>query len=104
VHLALGGAAVIGGSALYATAEGEHRFFAAVFLFGGLARLLSISISGPPNAFYPAMLVVERHCRSCYSSHPRGRRNHLESKRFSIRYRMHSPHPLRPQCHPISAA
>jgi hypothetical protein len=87
VHLALGGAAVIGGSPLNATAEGEHRFFAALFLcyglaflwcvpdietkrrplnllaaaflFGGLARLLSIAISGPPNAFYSVMLVVE---------------------------------------------
>jgi hypothetical protein len=87
VHLAVGGAAVIGGSPLNATAEGEHRFFAALFLcyglaflwcvpdietkrrplnllaaaflFGGLARLLSIAISGPPNAFYSAMLVVE---------------------------------------------
>ena len=86
-HLVLGGAAVIGGSPLNATAEGEHRFFAAlflcyglaflwcvpdveakrrpinvlaaVFLIGGLARLLSIALSGPPNAFYSAMLVVE---------------------------------------------
>lgn len=32
---------------------------AALFLFGGLARLLSIAISGPPNAFYSAMLVIE---------------------------------------------
>jgi hypothetical protein len=87
VHLLLGGAAVIGGSSLNASAEGEHRFFAAlflcyglaflwcvpgieakrrppnllaaVFLFCGLARLVSIAISGPPNAFYSAMLVVE---------------------------------------------
>jgi hypothetical protein len=87
VHLVLGGAAVIGGSSLNASAEGEHRFFAAlflcyglaflwcvpgieakrrplnllaaVFLFCGLARLVSIAISGPPNAFYSAMLVVE---------------------------------------------
>jgi hypothetical protein len=87
VHLVLGGAAVIGGSSLNANAEGEHRFFAAlflcyglaflwcvpgieakrrplnllaaVFLFCGLARLVSIAISGPPNAFYSAMLVVE---------------------------------------------
>lgn len=87
VHLVLGGAAVIGGSPLNATAEGEHRFFAAlflcyglaflwcvpgieakrrplnllaaVFLFGGLARLASIAVSGPPNAFYSAMLVIE---------------------------------------------
>lgn len=86
-HLILGGAAVIGGSPLNATAEGEHRFFAALFLcyglvfvwcvpdienkrrplnllaatflFGGVARLASIAISGPPNAFYSAMLVVE---------------------------------------------
>jgi uncharacterized protein DUF4345 len=28
-------------------------------LVGGLARLLSIAVSGPPNAFYSAMLVVE---------------------------------------------
>ena len=86
-HLILGGAAVIGGSPLNATAEGEHRFFAALlccyglaflwcvrgigakrrplnllagaFLFGGLARLASVAISGPPNAFYSVMLGVE---------------------------------------------
>lgn len=86
-HLLLGGAAVIGGSPLNATAQGEHRFFAALFacyglaflwcvptvetkkrqinllaatfLVGGLARLLSIALSGPPNAFYSAMLVIE---------------------------------------------
>jgi hypothetical protein len=86
-HLLLGGAAVIGGSPLNATAEGEHRFFAALFLcyglaflwcvpdieakrrqvnllagaflLGGLARLASVAISGPPNAFYSAMLLVE---------------------------------------------
>jgi hypothetical protein len=86
-HLVLGGAAVIGGSPLNATAEGEHRFFAALFLcfglaflwcvpgietkrrqvnllagaflLGGLARLASVAISGPPNAFYSAMLLVE---------------------------------------------
>ena len=87
VHLILGGAAVMGGSPLNATAEGEHRFFAALFLcyglvflwcvpevetkrrplillaatflFGGVARLTSIAISGPPNAFYSTMLVIE---------------------------------------------
>jgi hypothetical protein len=86
-HLVLGGAAVIGGSPLNATAQGEHRFFAALFacyglaflwcvpaietkkrqinvlaatfLVGGLARLASIAISGPPNAFYSALLVIE---------------------------------------------
>ena len=86
-HLILGGSAVIGGSPLNATAEGEHRFFAALllcyglaflwcvpaietkrtplkllagaFLVGGLARLASVAISGPPNAFYSAMLVIE---------------------------------------------
>ncbi|MET0476311.1 MAG: DUF4345 domain-containing protein [Mycobacterium sp.] len=86
-HLILGGAAVIGGSPLNPTAQGEHRFFAALFvcyglaflwcvpaietkrrhvnllaatfLAGGLARLISIAISGPPNAFYSAMLVIE---------------------------------------------
>jgi peptidoglycan/LPS O-acetylase OafA/YrhL len=86
-HLILGGAAVIGGSPLNATAEGEHRFFAALFLCyglaflwcvrdiatkrrplnlltatflaGGVARLSSIAVSGPPNAFYGAMLVIE---------------------------------------------
>ncbi|MDT5314635.1 MAG: hypothetical protein QOE74_3655 [Mycobacterium sp.] len=86
-HLLLGGTAVIGGSPLNATAEGEHRFFAALFLcyglaflwcardietkrrpvnllaatflLGGLARLASIAVSGPPNLFYSAMLVIE---------------------------------------------
>jgi hypothetical protein len=28
-------------------------------LFGGVARLASIAISGPPNAFYSTMLVIE---------------------------------------------
>ena len=86
-HLALGGSAVIGGSPLNATAEGEHRFFAALFLcyglaflwcvpdieskrrpldllaaaflLGGVARVASIAVSGSPNAFYMAMLVIE---------------------------------------------
>ena len=38
-HLILGGAAVIGGSPLNATAQGEHRFFAALFVCYGLAFL-----------------------------------------------------------------
>jgi hypothetical protein len=77
---------MIGGSPLNATAEGEHRFFAALFLCylallwcvpdietkrkpipllaatflaGSSARLASVAISGPPNAFYSAMLVSE---------------------------------------------
>jgi Domain of unknown function (DUF4345) len=86
-HLILGGAAVIGGSPLNATAQGEHRFFAALFacygaacrwcvpavettkrqitipaatsLVGGLAPLLSKAISGPPKAFYSVMFVIE---------------------------------------------
>ena len=86
-HLILGGAAVVGGSPLNATAEGEHRFFAALLLsfgfaflwcardidrkrrpldflagtllLGGVARLASIAVSGPPNAFYSVMLVIE---------------------------------------------
>jgi len=86
-HLVLGGSAVIGGSPLNATAEGEHRFFAALFLcyglaflwcvpdieskrrpldllaaaflLGGVARLASMAASGSPNAFYMAMLVIE---------------------------------------------
>jgi hypothetical protein len=32
---------------------------AATFLACGLARLASVAISGPPNAFYSAMLVSE---------------------------------------------
>jgi Domain of unknown function (DUF4345) len=86
-HLVLGGAAVIGGSPLNATADGEHRFFAAVFLCygvallwcvrdiemkrtqvtllaavllaGGVARLIALFAVGPPNTFYSVMLVVE---------------------------------------------
>ena len=86
-HIVLGGAAVIGGSPLNATSDGEHRFFAAVFLCyglallwcvpdiatkrtpirllaltflaGGVARLISVIAVGPPNAFYSVMLVVE---------------------------------------------
>ncbi len=37
----------------------QINFLAATFLLGGLARLASIAISGPPNAFYSAMLVIE---------------------------------------------
>jgi hypothetical protein len=38
-HLILGGAAVIGGGPLNATAQGEHRFFAALFACYGVAFL-----------------------------------------------------------------
>jgi hypothetical protein len=35
------------------------NLLAGAFLLGGLARLASVAISGPPNAFYWAMLAVE---------------------------------------------
>ncbi len=50
-HLILGGAAVIGGSPLNATAQGEHRFFAALFVCYGLAFLWCV----------PAIETKKRH-------------------------------------------
>jgi RsiW-degrading membrane proteinase PrsW (M82 family) len=117
-HLILGGAAVIGGSPLNPTAEGEHRFFAALFLcygvaflwcvpdvetkrrplnalagtflVGGLARLASVAISGPPNAFYSAMLVVELALPFLLFFLVSRLRNPADGKRYPFRDRMHS--------------
>jgi hypothetical protein len=41
------------------TKRRQVNLLAGAFLLGGLARLASVAISGPPNAFYSAMLLVE---------------------------------------------
>ncbi|MET0475357.1 MAG: DUF4345 domain-containing protein [Mycobacterium sp.] len=124
-HLILGGAAVIGGSPLNATAEGEHRFFAALFLcyglaflwcvpkvetkrrplevlagsflVGGLARLASVAISGAPNAFYSAMLVVELTLPFLLFFLASKLHDPADGKGCPIRDRMHSERPSAPQ-------
>lgn len=86
-HLAIGGDAVMGGSALNATSDGEDRFYAGIFLgfgiaviwcardveqkfvaicalsatffIGGIGRLLALLFSGMPHPFFVAMLAVE---------------------------------------------
>jgi hypothetical protein len=86
-HLAIGPDAIMGGSPANPTSDSEDRFYAGVFLgygvavlwcasdvqhkrpyltflaavmfIGGLGRLLSMVIVGPPHAFFIAMLVVE---------------------------------------------
>ena len=86
-HLAVGPEAIIGGSPVNPTANGEDRFFAGVFLcygvavlwcardvqhkrryvtflavamfVGGLGRLLATLTVGLPDPFYVAMVVVE---------------------------------------------
>jgi hypothetical protein len=86
-HIAIGPGAIIGGSQVNATSDGEHRFFAglllcygvalvwcsrgverkggyvnllaAVFFVGGVGRLISLVVAGIPHPFYLAMLVVE---------------------------------------------
>lgn len=86
-HLAVGHAAVMGGSPVNATSDGEDRFFAGIFLgfgaaviwcardverkfvlisalsaiclVGGIGRLLSLLFVGTPHPFFIAMLVVE---------------------------------------------
>lgn len=86
-HLAVGQHAVLGGSELNATSDGEDRFYAGIFLgfgaaliwcardverkfvaiaalsaaffIGGIGRLLSLLFVGAPHPFFVAMLVVE---------------------------------------------
>jgi hypothetical protein len=86
-HFALGPDAIIGGSHVNATSDGEDRFFAglvfsfgvalvwcsreaerkriyinllaAVFFVGGVGRLISLVVVGAPHPFYIAMLVLE---------------------------------------------
>ena len=86
-HLTIGPAAIIGGSGVNPTSDGEDRFFAglllcygvallwcardvqrkrvyvnvlaAVFFVGGIGRLLAIILAGVPHPFYIAMLVLE---------------------------------------------
>ena len=86
-HFAVGPGAIIGGSAVNATSEGEDRFYAglflcygvallwcargverkqvyvnilaAVFFVGGIGRLAALILVGPPHPFFVAMLVLE---------------------------------------------
>jgi hypothetical protein len=86
-HLAIGPNAIIGGSAVNPTSDGEDRFYAGIFLcygvallwcardvarkrlfviflaavtfVGGIGRLLSVILVGPPHPFYLAMLAIE---------------------------------------------
>jgi hypothetical protein len=86
-HFAIGPEAIIGGSPVNPTSDGEDRFFAGVFLcvgvallwcgrdvehraayitalaaavfVGGIGRLIAVIAVGPPNAFYVAMLGIE---------------------------------------------
>jgi hypothetical protein len=86
-HLTIGPEAIIGGSDVNPTSDGEDRFFAglllcygvallwcardvqrkrmyinvlaAAFFVGGIGRLLAIILAGVPHPFYVAMLVLE---------------------------------------------
>jgi uncharacterized protein DUF4345 len=86
-HLAVGPAAIIGGSDVNPTSDGEDRFYAGMFLryglallwcsrdvqrrrayikalafaflVGGIGRLLSLILVGAPHPFFIAMLVLE---------------------------------------------
>lgn len=86
-HFAVGADAIIGGSEVNATSDGEDRFYAglflcygvallwcareverkrvyitvlaAVFFVGGIGRLVALVTVGVPHPFYVAMLVVE---------------------------------------------
>jgi hypothetical protein len=86
-HFAIGPDAIIGGSRANPTSDGEDRFYAGLFLcyglallwcargverkagyvsalaaaffVGGIGRLIALIATGPPHAFYVAMLVLE---------------------------------------------
>jgi hypothetical protein len=86
-HLAVGPEAIIGGSTVNPTSDGEDRFYAglfgcygvallwcardverkqvyvnvlaAVLLVGGIGRLVALIAAGPPTPFFVAMLVLE---------------------------------------------
>lgn len=86
-HLAVGPGAIIGGSDVNATSDGEDRFYAGVFLcygvallwcarrverkqtyvnvlaaaffVGGIGRLIALLVVGVPHPFYVAMLGLE---------------------------------------------
>ena len=53
-HLAVGPEAIIGGSTVNPTSDGEDRFYA-----GGIGRLVALIAVGPPTPFFVAMLVLE---------------------------------------------
>ncbi len=85
-HFAIGPAAILGGTEVNPTSDGEDRFYAGLFLcygiaplwcardvqhkrvyvnllaaalfIGGIGRLLAVILVGPPHAFYVAMLVL----------------------------------------------
>ncbi|MDH6244016.1 DUF4345 domain-containing protein [Mycobacterium sp. OTB74] len=86
-HLLFGSATIIGGGPVNATVDSDLRFYAllftcyglmfvwcaasitqrgrvanllgAIFFAGGLVRLLSWAVTGPPNWFYILMIAVE---------------------------------------------
>jgi hypothetical protein len=86
-HLAVGPEAIVGGSAVNPTSDGEDRFYAglfgcygvallwcarsverkqvyvnvlaAVLLVGGIGRLVALIVVGPPDPFFVAMLLLE---------------------------------------------
>ena len=86
-HFAIGPDAIIGGTDVNPTSDGEDRFYAGLFLcygvallwcardvqdkrvyvnllaavlfVGGIGRLLAVALVGTPHPFYLAMLVVE---------------------------------------------
>ena len=86
-HLAIGPEAIVGGSAVNPTSDGEDRFYAGLFgcygmallwcvrgverkrvyvnvlagalLVGGIGRLIALIVVGPPDPFFVAMLVLE---------------------------------------------
>jgi Domain of unknown function (DUF4345) len=86
-HFAVGPGAIIGGSDVNATSDGEDRFYAGLFLcygvallwcardverkqtyvavlaaalfVGGIGRLISLILVGLPHPFFVAMLILE---------------------------------------------
>ena len=63
---------------------------------GDITGRISLSPSGQIRGGFCVSDAIGGHSPGCD-----GRRGHPESKRFSFRYRMHSPPPLRAQCQPI---
>jgi hypothetical protein len=79
---------------LNATAEGEHRFFAALLLCYGLAFLWcvpDVAAKRRPITLLAAAFLLGGLAR------PRACRNLPDSPRISIRYRLHSTHTSQPK-------